>query len=426
MSPASGFSTTHPTIPASGLPEPRRWAVCALLFAALLLNYLDRQILSLLKPLLDEEFQWSNWQFGLINSVFQGAYAVSLLFWGWLMDRRALRTLFAVAVAVWSLAAMGHTLVATVAGFVVMRLLLGLGEGGCFPGAIKATGEWFPPRERSLATSVFNSGANVASVLAPALIPWIALRWGWQASFVIPGVAGLVLAAVWLGWYRPAAPSGTGEKTAKKISWGTLLRVRQTWAFIAAKFLTDPVWWFLLIWLPDYFNRTRGLPLRESWVYLVGIYAIITALSVVGGWITGYLIGKGWSVTRARKTGMLIFALLVLPICFVSLAGDWLAVLLIGLAGAAHQAWSANLFTTVSDIFPDEAVASVVGIGGMAGAIGGMLFPLACGLILDLYPSVAYAILFVGCGLAYLIAFGLNHLLAPSFGPVNLQPQKTL
>jgi len=227
---------------------------------------------------------------------------------------------------------------------------------------------------------------------------------------------------VWLACYRPPAAIKTGG-TAKKLPWRQLLGIRQTWAFIAAKFLTDPVWWFLLIWLPDYFNKTRGLPLKESWVYLVGIYGIITVLSVAGGWVTGFLISRGWPVTRARKAGMLGFALLVVPICFVSFAGDWVAVLLIGLAGAAHQAWSATLFTTVSDVFPDDAVASVVGIGGMAGAIGGMLFPLACGLILDLYPATGYAILFSACGLAYLVAFGFNHFLSPSFEPVNLRKQ---
>lgn len=416
------LATRSPS-PVLDRPQPLRWLVCALLFAAILLNYLDRQILSLLKPLLDDQFQWTNWQFGLINSVFQGAYAFALVFWGWLMDRKALRITLAIAVAVWSLAAMGHAFVATLGGLIFMRLLLGLGEGGCFPGAIKATGEWFPPRERSLATSIFNSGSNVASVLAPALIPLIALTWGWPSSFVLPAVAGFVLAAIWLVWYRAPVVAEGDVGVAPKIPWGRLLRIRQTWAFIAAKFLTDPVWWFLLIWLPDYFNTTRGLPLRQSWVYLVAIYGIITVLSVAGGWITGHLIGKGWSVTRARKMGLFGFAVLVVPICFVSLVGNWAAVVLIGLAGAAHQAWSANLFTTVSDVFPDDAVASVVGIGGMAGAVGGMLFPLACGLILDLYPGVGYAILFAGCGLAYLAAFALNHLLSPSFQPVDLQKQ---
>ena len=383
---------------------------------------MDRQILSLLKPILDDQFQWTNWQFGMVNSVFQGAYAFALVFWGWVMDRRSLRITFAVAIVIWSLAAMGHALVAGLAGLLTMRFLLGLGEGGGFPGAIKAVGEWFPAQERSLATSMFNSGSNVASVLAPAVIPWIALTWGWPSSFVAPASFGLVLAVVWLACYRPPAAIKTGG-TTKKLPWRQLLGIRQTWAFIAAKFLTDPVWWFLLIWLPDYFNKTRGLPLKESWVYLVSIYGIITVLSMAGGWVTGFLISRGWPVTRARKAGMLGFALLVVPICFVSFAGDWVAVLLIGLAGAAHQAWSATLFTTVSDVFPDDAVASVVGIGGMAGAIGGMLFPLACGLILDLYPATGYAILFAACGLAYLVAFGFNHFLSPSFEPVNLRKQ---
>jgi ACS family hexuronate transporter-like MFS transporter len=408
--------------PVAVRPPSQRWLICGLLFVATLMNYFDRQILSLLKPILDDQFQWTNWQFGLINSAFQGAYAVAFVGWGALMDRFPLKITFALSIGLWSLAAGGHALVISVAGFLVMRVFLGLGEGGCFPGAIKAVGDWFPAKERSLATSLFNSGANVASVLAPLLIPAIAIAWGWPASFVLPSVAGLLLACIWLGFYRPASKEKivAAEETGGRLSWFQLLRVRQVWGFIVAKFLTDPVWWFLLIWLPDYFNKTRGLPLRESWVYLVSIYAMITVLSIAGGWVTGYLIGRGWSVTRARKTGMCAFALLVVPICFVSFAGNWLAVLLIGLAGSAHQAWSANLFSTVSDIFPQKSVASIVGIGGMAGAIGGMLFPLLCGLILDWYPSVGYAILFAACGLAYLVAFGLNHLLSPSFEPIRL------
>jgi MFS transporter, ACS family, hexuronate transporter len=419
-----------------------RWLVCLLLFLATTVNYIDRQILALLKPILDVELGWSNAEYGRVNAAFQGAYAVGLLLFGALVDRVGTKVGYAVSIAAWSLAAMGHALVGSVGGFFRARIALGVSEGGNFPSAIKAVALWFPKRERALATALFNSGANVGAVLAPAVVPWIAFTWGWRAAFVAAGIVGLLWLLLWIPLYdlperarrvraeelayiRGDAADMAGD-AGGPIGWLSILRYRQAWSFIVGKFLTDPVWWFFLIWLPDFFKKTRGLDIKKSWPHLVSIYAIVTVLSVVGGWLAGYLVRRGWTPTRARKTAMFVFALSVLPILAVTRAGDWGAVVLIGIAGAAHQAWSANLFTTVSDMFPKRAVASIVGIGGMAGSVGGILFPLFAGSLLDRFQTTGnitagYAVLFVICGLAYVVAFAIGHLLAPSFAPVALR-----
>ena len=422
-----------PSIPRAG---HYRWLVCALLFFATTVNYMDRQILSLLKPLLDGELGWSNEQFGMINAAFQAAYAIGLLGFGALIDRAGTKLGYAVSIAAWSLAALSHALVASVGGFFGARVALGLGEGGNFPSAIKAVATWFPPAERAYATALFNSGSNVGAIVAPAVVPWLAFHFGWRSAFVAAGIAGLLWLLFWIPWYdTPERVPGLDPAELLHIRGGSapapagpplpfrqIIRRRQAWAFIAAKFLTDPVWWFFLIWLPDYFKKTRHLPIKESWIYLVTIYAIVTVLSVAGGWLSGHLTRRGLGVTRARKTAMFAFACTVLPILLVTRAGNWTAVLLIGLAGASHQAWSANLFTSVSDMFPKRAVASVVGIGSMAGSLGGIAFPIACGKLLDRFQAAGdvtsgYALLFGICAFAYLVAFGLHHLLAPSFEP---------
>ena len=406
-----------------------RWLVCALLFFATTINYMDRQILSLLKPILDLQLHWSNEQYGMVNSAFQGAYALSLLGFGWLVDRFGVKLGYAISIVTWSLAAMGHALVATLSGFLIARVCLGLGEGGNFPSAVKAVAIWFPKKERALATSLFNSGANAGAILAPAVVPAMALAWGWQSAFIAAGMAGIVWVVFWILFYH--APEGqeplaVADETeeAKTASWASLFTYRQTWSFIVAKFLTDPVWWFFLIWLPDYFKKTRHLDLKASWIHLCTIYSIVTVLSIAGAWFTGYLTKRGWSTTRARKTCMFFFALCVLPILGVTKTGDWGAVLLIGLAGAAHQAWSANLYTTVSDMFPKSSVASVIGLGSMAGCVGGMILPVYSGHLLDKFQAAGnisggYAILFAICGFAYLIAFACNHILAPKFEPFD-------
>ena len=419
-----------------------RWTVCALLFFATTINYIDRQILSLLKPILDEQLHWTNAEFGMVNSAFQGAYGLSLLGFGWFIDRFGTKIGYTVSIVAWSVAAMAHALVGSVGGFIWARVALGLGEGGNFPAAIKTVALWFPKKERALATSIFNAGTNVGAIVAPAIVPWMAFTWGWQSAFIAAGLAGFVWLFFWIPWFRlpekmkgltsqelslirSDEAAGVSESSAK-IPWGQLLRYRQTWAFIIPKLITDPVWWFFLIWLPDFFKQTRGLDIKKSWVLLVTIYSIVTVLSIAGGWVAGHLAKMGWSMNRARKGGMLLFALCVVPILAVTGASDWGAVLLIGLAGAAHQAFSANLFTTVSDSFPNQAVASVIGIGGMAGAIGGMLFPIVTGILLDSYKAsgnvaAGYGILFAFCAGAYLFSLLILQLLNPKLEPVHLK-----
>ena len=436
------MNQTNPT-PDNGVGN-YRWVICALLFFATTINYIDRQILSLIKPILDEQLKWTNTEFGYVNSAFQGAYGIGLVAFGWFIDKFGTKIGYAVSIAAWSLAAMAHAAVGSVGGFIYARIALGLGEGGNFPAAIKATALWFPKRERALATTIFNSGTNVGAIIAPAIVPAIALNWGWHWAFIIAGIAGFLWLLLWFPFYNVpdkiarlsqaehdhihSDKDEVAGDSAAKPTWLSLLGYKQTWSFIVAKFMTDPVWWFFLIWLPDYFKKTRDLDIKKSWVHLVTIYSIITVLSIAGGWVTGYLTKQGWTVTRARKTCMFIFALCVLPIFFATKVEIWPAVLLISLAGAAHQAWSANLFTTVSDMFPKHAVASVVGIGGLAGAAGGMMFPILCGKLLDKFTAAGnvtagYAILFSICAFAYLVTFAIHHVLAPKFEPVKLHPR---
>ena len=418
-----------------------RWVICALIFLATTVNYVDRQILALIKEFLDKELGWTNEQFGLVNSAFQGAYAIGLFAFGWFIDRYGTKIGYAVSIALWSVAAMAHSLVGSVNGFFAARIFLGVSEGGNFPSAITAVALWFPKRERALATAIFNSGTNVGAIIAPALVPPIALAFGWRAAFVFAGIAGFVWLFLWFPFYdvperskRLSKPEfdyihsdrETGAAGDAPIGWRSALGYRQAWSFIVAKFMTDPVWWFFLTWLPDYFKKSRGLDIKHSWVHLVTIYTIITVLSIAGGSLTGSLLKRGWSVTRARKTGMFLFALCVLPILWVTRVGDWPAVLLIGLAGAAHQAWSANLFTTSSDLFPKKDVGTIVGLGGMAGAIGGMLFPWFSGRLLDRFTAAGdvtagYTILFGICASVYLVSFVIHHLLAPKLEPLSLR-----
>lgn len=414
-----------------------RWTVVVLLFFATTINYIDRQILSLIKPILDTELGWTNTEFGFVNSAFQGAYGLSLLFFGWFVDRFGAKIGYAVSITFWSVAAMAHAAVGSVSGFVVARAALGLGEGGNFPAAIKSVTQWFPKSERAFATSIFNAGTNAGAIIAPVMVPVIALTWGWQWAFIGAGILGLIWLFFWIPWFdlpakKNLSPAelnhiGTGQENEKlkteTLPWSGLLKYRQTWAFIIPKFLTDPVWWFFLIWLPDFFNK-RGLEIKSSWIHLVSIYSIVTVLSITGGWLTGYFMRQGWSVNKARKTGMLFFAICAVPILFVTSLDNWQVVMLIGLAGAAHQAWSANLYTTVSDMFPASAVGSVIGIGGMAGAIGGMLFPPFVGYIIDQYTTggnadPAYSIIFTICAFAYLLSWGLMYLLTPDMRMVQ-------
>ena len=417
-----------------------RWLICLIIFFATTIIYSDRQFLSLLKSTLARDIHWTDTQFAGVNACFLGAYACGLLFFGRFIDRVGVKIGYATTVFLWGLAALSHTLVTSLEGFMAARIFLGLSEAGNFPAAIKAIAQWFPSTERAFATALFNSGANAGAIVAPFLVAWL-LGHGftWHAPFFIAGGAGLTWVIVWwlfysppekhrfvspaeLAWIRsdPVSP----EESAPAISWVSLLGFSQTWSFVVAKFLTDPVWFFLLFWLPDYFKATRHLDIKASWPHLMTIYAVVTLLSLIGGYFPGYLVRRGWSLTRARKTGLFCYAVLVLPVLAVGLVGDWTAVLIIGLVGAAHQSWSANLFTTVSDMFPRKSIGSVVGMGSMAGAIGSMLFQYFCGHILDIYGTAhaqdGYFVLFAYAAFAYLIAFGLQHLLAPRFEPVNL------
>ena len=420
-----------------------RWMICVLVFLATTIIYSDRSFLGQLKSTLGTTpgIMLTGSQFGMINSLMLGAYAVSVLFAGRLIDRVGIKNGYAITLVLWSLAAFSHTLVASVGGLMAARIFLGLSEAGNFPAAIKTIAQWFPAAERAFATALFNSGANVGSIIAPALVAWLlAGGFSWHSPFFIASVSGLGWLALWwmtysapeknslvspgeLAWIRrdPAQPQESGPA----VSWLGLVSHRQAWSFAVAKFLTDPVWFFLLFWLPDYFKSTRDLDIKNSWPHLMTIYAVITVLSLVGGYVPGYLMRRGWSVTLARKTALFCFALLVIPILFVGLAGNWTAVLLIGLVGSAHQAWSANLFTTVSDMFPRNSVASVIGLGTMAGGIGSMIFQYICGSLRDAYGASnagsAYFVLFAYAACAYLVAFGLQHLLAPKFTPISLE-----
>lgn len=311
-----------------------------MLFLATTINYIDRQILSLLKPILDEELGWTNAQFGMVNSAFLASYGLSVLFFGWFIDKYGTKIGYGVSIAAWSVAALGHAFVNSVGGFFGARVALGLGEGGNFPAAVKATAQWFPPRERALATSLFNSGANVGAIAAPLIVPPIAYALGWHWAFIFAGIAGFLWLFLWIPFFNSPEKSrhvsaaelliiqevATGANaeppSTTKVTWLSVLKHREAWSLLLAKFITDPVWWFLLFWLPDFFKRTRGLDIKDSWLHLVSIYAIISVLSIVGGWVTGFLMGRGWTATRARKIGLFIFACLMLPLLFVSQVGD--------------------------------------------------------------------------------------------------------
>lgn len=401
-------NATSPT----GAPS-HRWVILGLLFFATTINYVDRQILALLKPMLDAEMGWTNEQYGIVNSAFQAAYAVGLLGFGWFIDRFGTKVGYAVSILAWSAAAAGHALVGSVSGFRWARVALGLGEGGNFPAAIKTVAQWFPRSERAFANALFNSGTNVGALIAPAVIPWLALTYGWRSTFVVAGALGLIWIFFWIPLYKNAPKLADEEITSdRNIPWSSLLGTRQAWAYMAAKFLTDPVWWFYLIWLPDYFKREQHLDIKAMGLPLVVLYGIVTVLSILAGWLVKKFAESGHDIVKVRKVSMLIFALCSLPIFFVRGLGMWEAVLLIAFAASAHQAWSASLYATISDTFPKEAVASVSGLGGFVGSIGGMIFPIVAGRILDANVN-GYAVLFGFCAFAYVVAFAIHHLLVP-------------
>jgi ACS family hexuronate transporter-like MFS transporter len=421
---------------ATGEPGARRghfrWVVCALLFFATTVNYIDRQVLGILAPDLQKTIGWSEVQYGYIVTAFQAAYALGLLVAGRLLDRVGTKLGYAAALIFWSLAAMAHALARTPFGFGAARFALGLGEAANFPAAIKSVAEWFPKKERALATGIFNAGTNVGAVIAPAVVPWIALSFGWQWAFVLTGAFGFSWLFLWFWLYEPPETSRRLKKPefdyirsdpaepVAHVPWLRLLGYRQTWAFALGKFMTDPVWWFYLYWIPKFLNERHGLTLQKLGPPLIVIYLIADVGSIGGGWLSSTLIKRGFTINRARKTAMLAMALCVTPIVFAAhVSSVWSAVALVGLAAAAHQGWSANIFTIASDMFPRRAVGSVVGIGGMAGAVGGMLIATATGWILQLTGS--YYTLFVLAGCTYLAALGLIHLLVPRLEPAPVE-----
>jgi ACS family hexuronate transporter-like MFS transporter len=409
-----------------------RWAVCALLFFATTINYVDRQIIGILKPTLSAEFGWSETDYADIVFAFQAAYALGLLLIGRVIDKIGVKWGYALAVGFWSLAGMAHAGASSVAGFAAARFGLGLAEAGNFPAAIKATAEWFPKKERALATGIFNSGSNVGAIITPLSVPIIVETMGWQWAFIIAGGLGFIWLGFWLWLYQPIETHPKVSDTERahilsdpaepevKIPWLKLVRYRQTWAFAVGKFMTDPIWWFFLFWLPDFFGKNYGLDLKTFGIPLVIIYLLADVGSIGGGWLSSALIKRGWSVNKGRKMAMLVCALCVLPVSLAVYAENLaIAIAIIGLAAAAHQGWSANLFTLASDVMPKYAVGSVVGFGGMMGAIGGMLMSKYVGGVLENVGS--YTPIFVAIGSIYLIALLIVHLLAPNLEPAKIE-----
>jgi ACS family hexuronate transporter-like MFS transporter len=422
------------TPPADAAPRigHYRWVICALLFFASTINYVDRQVIGILEKDLRVIIGWTPVDYGNIVAAFNAAYALGLLVSGRLIDRFGTKIGYAVAIVVWSLAGMAAALARTPFGFGVARAALGIGEAANFPAAIKTVAEWFPKRERALTTGIFNAGTNVGAIVAPLTVPWIFINWGWQWAFVLTGALGFIWLLFWLPVYRRPTEhpklsvaelayiqSDPPDPPATKIPWIQLVPHRQTTAFAIGKFMTDPVWWFYLYWIPSFLREKHGLELSTVGLPLITIYLIADLGSVGGGWLSSSYIKRGWSINRARKITMLICAIAVLPIVFMPYVGNlWLAVLLFGLAAAAHQGWSANIFTTSSDMFPRRAVGSVVGIGGMAGAIGGAIMAVTTGVVLD-RTGGNYMLIFFAVGPAYLVALGIIHLLAPKLQPVD-------
>ena len=408
-----------------------RWVVCALIFFATTVNYVDRQVIGILKTTLQTELGWSEIDYGDIVFAFSLAYAIGLFFSGRIVDRLGTKRGYALSLTVWSFAAMAHAAASTVGGFRAARFALGLGEAGNFPAAIKTVTEWFPRKERALATGIFNSGTNVGAIVAPLVVPWITIQYGWQSAFLITGAIGLLWLGLWWPLYgdpekhprvSPAELAyirSEKDEPPARVSYAELFRHRQMWAFAIAKFMTDPVWWLYLYWVPDFLNRNYGLDLQHIGPPLVAIYIVADVGSIGGGWLSSSLLKRGWSVNAARKTAMLTCALCVVPIVLASGTTTlWPAVAIVALAAAAHQGWSANVFTMTSDMFPKWAVGTVVGVGGMAGAVGGMFIAKITGWVLQTTGS--YVTVFLIAGSAYLLALLIVHLLVPRMEPVTL------
>ena len=408
-----------------------RWVICGLLFVAMVCNYIDRQMLGFLKPTLSKEFGWSETTYADYVFWFQAAYAVSYLLFGRIVDKVGAKLGYAVAFVIWTIGHIGHAAARSVATFTLARMVLGVGEGGSFPAGLKAATEWFPKKERAFATGLFNAGTNIGAIVTPLVVPPLVLGMGWRGAFVVTGIATSTWLVAWLLLYRrPQDHKGVNAAELAHITsdapdptpsvpWRRVLTVRETWAYAAGKFLIDPIWWMFLFWLPDFFAKRHGLDLKTFGPPIVAIYLLSDVGSIAGGWGSSRLMKAGWSINRARKTVMLICAIAVMPVAFAMYADNlWVAVGIIGLATAAHQGFSANLYTLPSDVFPRSAVGSVVGIGGMMGAIGGMAMAKYAGWVLEKLGT--YTPIFVVAASAYALALGAIHLLSPKLEPVEL------
>jgi MFS transporter, ACS family, hexuronate transporter len=408
-----------------------RWMICGLLFAATTINYLDRSVLNVIEPALQQKIGWTATEYGNINAAFTIAYAIGFLLIGWFIDRVGVKVGYTVSLIVWSLAAAGHALANSVLGFGIARFALGLGEAGNFPAAIKTVAEWFPRRERALSTGIFNAGSNVGAFLAPLIAPFLLIRYGWHSVFLVTGVLGLLWVFFWWPMYRSPQEHprvsqaeldhilSEPSEPERKVRWLHLIPHRQAWAFAITKFLTDPIWWFYLFWSGKFVHERFGVKIGDIGLPLIIIYLLADVGSIAGGWFSSWLLKHGWTPNAARKTAMLVCALCILPVIYAPITNNmWVAVVLIGIAAAAHQGFSANIFTTTSDMFPRWAVASIVGFGGMAGAMGGFFMQLAAGRIKDATGS--YLIMFIMAGTVYLLALLIFHVLAPRMEPARL------
>lgn len=409
-----------------------RWTIVVLLFFATVLNYIDRAVLGILKPDLEQELGWTQIDYGNIVTAFQFLYAAGYLLSGRLLDRISLRFGYALAVGLWSLAAMAHAVTRSVGGFCIARGALGLAEGGNFPAAIKTVAEWFPKRERALATGLFNAGSNIGAIACPLVVPWLTARWGWQSAFLATGALGFLWLIAWALVYRPpsvhrrvspaelALIRSDPADPSIKIPWLELLKHKQTWAFVVGFTCTAPIWWFYINWIPDFLSKQYSLKLTQASLPLLTIFLVADVGGIAGGWLSSWLIRRGWSVNASRKTTLLLCALCVVPVVFTPLVGHlWLSIGLVALAAAAHCGFAANLFTLVSDTVPRSAISSVVGIGGMAGSLGGMAFAQLVGRVLA-YSNNSYLIPFAVSSLIYLVAVIVIHALLPRLEPMNL------
>ncbi len=409
----------------------QRWVICALLFFATTINYMDRQVLGILAPTLQKEIGWSESQYGLIVTAFQAAYALGLLGVGRMIDLVGTRLGYVLSVLWWSVAAMAHAAARSAGGFALARFALGLGEAGNFPAAVKVVAEWFPKKERALATGLFNAGSNVGAVVAPLLVPWLTLQYGWRWSFLVTGAVGFVWVVWWwLSYQTPQEHRRVSQseldhifsdppEPSTRIPWMRLIAHRQTAGLVAARFITDPVWWFYLYWAPKFLDARHGIGLSQIGLPLVVIYLAADFGSVFGGWLSGHLLRRGWGVNAARKTAILACILMIAPIMFAThVSHAWQAVLLLSLATAGNQGWAANIFTIVSDMYPRRAVSSLVGICGFGGSLGGMLVASATGFLLERTGS--YLPVFILAGTSYFFALGMIHITSPRLEPVKL------